>query len=35
MVGLAETWSNNELRGVIRFLQLKGTSPAEIHRQLP
>jgi hypothetical protein len=34
MAGLAETWSNIEMRSVIRFLRLKGTSPAEIHRQL-
>jgi hypothetical protein len=34
MEGLAETWSNIELRSVIRFMRLKGTSPAEIHRQL-
>jgi DNA-binding Lrp family transcriptional regulator len=34
MAGLAETWSNIEVRSVIRFLHLKGTSPAEIHRQL-
>jgi hypothetical protein len=34
MAGLAETWSNIEVRSVIRFLRLKGTSPAEIHRQL-
>jgi hypothetical protein len=34
MAGLVETWSNIEVRSVIRFLQLKGTSPAEIHRQL-
>jgi hypothetical protein len=34
MMGLAETWSNTEVRSVIRFLRLKGTSPAEIHRQL-
>jgi hypothetical protein len=33
MAGLAETWSNIEVRSVIRFLLLKGTSPAEIHRQ--
>jgi histone-lysine N-methyltransferase SETMAR len=31
MAGLAETWSNIEVRSVIRFLHLKGTSPAEIH----
>jgi hypothetical protein len=34
MAGLAETWSNIEMRGVIIFLRLKGTSPAEIYRQL-
>jgi hypothetical protein len=34
MAGLAETWSNVEVRSVIPFLRLKGTSPAEIHRQL-
>jgi hypothetical protein len=34
MAGLAETWSNTEVRSVIRFLRLRGTSPAEIHRQL-
>jgi hypothetical protein len=34
MAGLVETWSNIEVRSVIRFLRLKGTSPAEIHRQL-
>jgi hypothetical protein len=34
MAGLAETWSNIEVRSVIRFLHQKGTSPAEIHRQL-
>jgi hypothetical protein len=34
MAGLAETWSNLETRSVIRFLRLKGISPAEIHRQL-
>jgi hypothetical protein len=34
MAGLAETWSNIEMRSVIRFLRLRGTSPAEIHRQL-
>jgi hypothetical protein len=34
MAGLAETWSNIEVRSVIRFLRLEGTSPAEIHRQL-
>jgi hypothetical protein len=34
MAGLVETWSNFEVRSVIRFLQLKGTSPAEIHLQL-
>jgi hypothetical protein len=34
MAGLAETWSNIEVRSVIRFLRLKGTSPAETHRQL-
>jgi hypothetical protein len=34
MAGLAETWSNIEVRSVIRFLWLKGTSPAEIHHQL-
>jgi hypothetical protein len=28
MAGLAETWSNIEVRSVIRFLRLKGTSPA-------
>jgi hypothetical protein len=33
MAGLAETWSNIEVHSVIRFLQLKATSPAEIHRQ--
>jgi hypothetical protein len=33
MTGLAETRSNNEVSSVIRFLRLKGTSPAEIHRQ--
>jgi hypothetical protein len=34
MAGLVETWSNIEVRSVIRFLRLKGTSPGEIHRQL-
>jgi hypothetical protein len=34
MMGLAEIWSNIEVRSVIRFLRLKGTSSAEIHRQL-
>jgi hypothetical protein len=34
ILGLVETWSNSEGRSVIRFLRLKGTSPAEIHRQL-
>jgi hypothetical protein len=34
MAGLAETWSNIEVRSVIRFLRLEGTSPAEIHPQL-
>jgi hypothetical protein len=34
MAGLAGTWSNIEVRSVIRFLRLKGTSPAAIHRQL-
>jgi hypothetical protein len=34
MAGLAETWSYIEVRSVIRFLRLNGTSPAEIHRQL-
>jgi hypothetical protein len=34
MAGLAETWSHIEVRSVIRFVRLKGTSPAEIHRQL-
>jgi hypothetical protein len=34
MEGLAETWSNIEMRSVIGFLRLKGTSPAEIHRQI-
>jgi hypothetical protein len=34
MAGLVETWSKIEVCSVIRFLQLKGTSPAEIHRQL-
>jgi hypothetical protein len=34
MARLAETLSNIEVRSVIRFLRLKGTSPAEIHRQL-
>jgi histone-lysine N-methyltransferase SETMAR len=34
MAGLAETWSNIEVRSVIRFLRLNGTLPAEIHRQL-
>jgi hypothetical protein len=34
MAGLAETWSNIEVRSVIRFLRLKRTSPAEIHRLL-
>jgi hypothetical protein len=34
MAGLEETWPNIEVRSVIRFLRLKGTSPAEIHRQL-
>jgi histone-lysine N-methyltransferase SETMAR len=33
MAGLAEIWSNIEVLSVIRFLRLKGTSPAEIHRQ--
>jgi hypothetical protein len=32
--GLAETSSNIEVHSVIRCLRLKGTSPAEIHRQL-
>jgi hypothetical protein len=34
MAGLAETWSNIEVGSVIRFLRLKGTTPAEIHCQL-
>jgi hypothetical protein len=34
MAGLVETWSNIEVCSVIRFLRLKGTSPAEIHCQL-
>jgi hypothetical protein len=34
MEGLAETWSNIEVRSVIRILPLKGTSPAEMYRQL-
>jgi hypothetical protein len=34
MAGLVEIWSNIEMRSVMRVLQLKGTSPAEIHRQL-
>jgi hypothetical protein len=34
MAGLAETWSNIEMRSVIRFLRLKVASPAEIRRQL-
>jgi hypothetical protein len=34
MVSLAESWSNIEVRSVIRFPRLKDTSPAEIHRQL-
>jgi hypothetical protein len=34
IAGLAKTWSNIEVRSVIRFLRLKVTSPAEIHRQL-
>jgi hypothetical protein len=34
LAGLAETWSNIEVRSVIRFMRLKGTSLAEIHRQL-
>jgi hypothetical protein len=34
MAGLAESWSNIDVRSVIRFLRLKGTSPAEIHGQL-
>jgi hypothetical protein len=34
MAALAERWSNIELCNVIRFLRLKGTPPAEIHRQL-
>jgi hypothetical protein len=34
MAGLAKTWSNIEVLSVIRFLWLKRTSPAEIHRQL-
>jgi hypothetical protein len=34
MAGLAEAWSNIEVRSVIRFLLVKGTSPTEIHRQL-
>jgi hypothetical protein len=33
MAGLAKPWSNIEVRSVIRFLRLKGTSPVEIHRQ--
>jgi histone-lysine N-methyltransferase SETMAR len=33
MAGLAETWSNIEVRSMIRFLRLKSTS-AEIHRKL-
>jgi hypothetical protein len=34
MAGLVEIWSNIEVHSVIRFLRLKGTSPAKIHRQL-
>jgi hypothetical protein len=34
MAGLAETWSNIEVHSVIRFLRLKGTSPAKIYHQL-
>jgi hypothetical protein len=34
MAVLAETWPNIGVRSVIRFLRLKGTSLAEIHRQL-
>ncbi|KAJ4439618.1 hypothetical protein ANN_07746 [Periplaneta americana] len=34
MAAGTETWSNMEVRSVIRFLRLKGTSSAEIHRQL-
>jgi histone-lysine N-methyltransferase SETMAR len=34
MAGLAGTWSNIEVRSVIRFLHQKGTSPAVLHRQL-
>jgi hypothetical protein len=33
MAGLAETWSNIEVLSVIRFLRIKGTSPAKIHDQ--
>jgi hypothetical protein len=32
--GLEETWSHIEVRSVITFLRLNGTSPAEIHCQL-
>ncbi|KAJ4438686.1 hypothetical protein ANN_14633 [Periplaneta americana] len=34
MAACTETWSNMEVCNVIRFLRLKDTSPAEIHRQL-
>lgn len=34
MAGLLETWSNVEVRSVIRFLHAKGKKPAEIHREL-
>jgi hypothetical protein len=34
MAGLVETWSNIEVRSVIRFLWLKGIRSAEIHHQL-
>jgi len=29
-----EQWTNVEVRGVIRFLQAKGNTPSEIHREL-
>jgi hypothetical protein len=34
MAGLVETWPNIKVRSVIRFLRLRGKSPAEIHCQL-
>jgi histone-lysine N-methyltransferase SETMAR len=34
MAALVKTWSNIEVRSVIRFLRVKGTPPSEIHRQL-